>query len=278
MLSPAKSVVGYLEYAYGNKFLPLAAVVDAFHGSKFHGLLLCDLVCRAIARISHQQDAGKPYPRSDAYALQGIADMSSLQEEPGRYAYNEYGSQHPAGCYGVEKLVERDGRQGNGGKVGHFVAHGVGVECHAGRILHPCVGYQYPQCRYGCAQAGKPRRGEVEPFAHLVPSEEHDGEEGRFHKKGHDALYGEGGSEYVAYKPAVIRPVGAELKFEDDTRGHADGEIDTEEFHPKFGDVFPLGFSRTVIDGFHDTYDNGKAERQRYEEPVIHGGESKLRS
>ena len=126
--------------------------------------------------------------------------------------------------------------------------------------------------------ACKPCRGEVEPFAHFVPSEEHDGEECGLHKKGHDTFYGKRGTENIAHKPTVIRPVGAELKFEDDTRGNANGEIDSEEFHPKFGDVFPLGFPRTVIDGFHNAYDNGKTERQRYEEPVIHGSESKLRS
>ena len=54
----------------------------------------------------------------------------------------------------------------------------------------------------------------------------------------------------------VVRPVGAEFKFEDEARGYADGEIDTEQAHPEFRRAFPEGIARAVVDGFHDRADD----------------------
>ena len=47
----------------------------------------------------------------------------------------------------------------------------------------------------------------------------------------------------------VVRPVGAEFEFEDEARGYADGEIDTEQAHPEFRRAFPEGIARAVVDG-----------------------------
>ena len=84
-----------------------------------------------------------------------------------------------------------------------------------------------------------------------------------------------------AEKSAALNgaPVGAELEFEDDARGHSEGEVDAEKEHPELGHCQPLGgggvagFAAAVIDGLHDCHNHGEAQGERHEEPVIHGRE-----
>ena len=67
----------------------------------------------------------------------------------------------------------------------------------------------------------------------------------------------------------VVRPVGAEFEFEDEARGYADGEIDTEQAHPEFRRAFPEGIARAVVDGFHDRADDAQSQREGDEQPVV---------
>ena len=104
----------------------------------------------------------------------------------------------------MEKFVDCDRRKGYGPEVVHDVAHLPGVEFHSYRILHPCVRDENPQGRDACAKGGEPCRGEMEAGADFFPSEEHNCYECCFHEEGQESLDGEGGSEDVAYKPAVV--------------------------------------------------------------------------
>ena len=88
----------------------------------------------------------------------------------------------------------------------------------------------------------------------------HDCDESRFHKKGHNSFYGKGSSENIAYEPAIIRPVRAELKFEDNTRCYSDCKIDSEKGHPILGNRFPPFVAGTVINGFHYTHDYSQSQ------------------
>ena len=116
----------------------------------------------------------------------------------------------------------------------------------------------------------------METARNLVPSEVHHGHEGRFHEEGDDALDGQWCAEDVAHEPRVVAPVGAKLKFEDDTRGDAHGEVDAEEFLPELGSVFPEGVFGAIVARLHDTHDDGQAERQGYEEPMVDCREGEL--
>ena len=117
----------------------------------------------------------------------------------------------------------------------------------------------------------------MEAFGDLVPSEEHDGDERALHEEGHDALDGQRSAENVAHEMGVVRPVGPEFEFEDDARGHADGEVDPEDAHPEFRRPFPERVARPVIDRFHDGADEAQTEGQRHEQPVVDGRHGELR-
>ena len=78
--------------------------------------------------------------------------------------------------------------------------------------------------------------------------------------KGHNSFYGKGSSENIAYEPAIIRPVRAELKFEDNTRCYSDCKIDSEKGHPILGNRFPPFVAGTVINGFHYTHDYSQSQ------------------
>ena len=96
----------------------------------------------------------------------------------------------------------------------------------------------------------------MEAAAHFVPAEEHHGYECRFHEEGQYAFDGQRRSEDVAYKPAVVRPVGAEFKFKDDACGYSAGEIDAEKGHPEFSDSFPAAVACPDVDCFHNGYNH----------------------
>ncbi len=47
----------------------------------------------------------------------------------------------------MDELGLRDRVEHDLDEVGHFHAHGLRIELGAGRVLHPAIGDQYPQCR-----------------------------------------------------------------------------------------------------------------------------------
>ena len=77
-------------------------------------------------------------------------------------------------------------------------------------------------------------------LAYAAPAEEHYRKKGSLQEKRKQALNRKRRAEDIAHKPAVIRPVGAELKLHYDTGRDADGEIYTEKAQPKFSDLEPL--------------------------------------
>ena len=116
----------------------------------------------------------------------------------------------------------------------------------------------------------------MEALANLAPSEEHERDEGGFHEEGEDAFDGKGSTEDVTHKPRVVTPVGTKLKFEDNTRGNTDSEVDTEELLPKLGSCFPELITCAVINGFHNRHHECKSERKWDKQPVIACREGKL--
>ena len=88
---------------------------------------------------------------------------------------------------------------------------------------------------------------------HLLPAEEHHCDERRLHKEGKNTLNSKRSSKYVAHKPAIVRPVGTELKLEDYSRGNANGEVHAEECHPELGGGEPFLVASAIIDGLHHT-------------------------
>ena len=79
-------------------------------------------------------------------------------------------------------------------------------------------------------------------------------------------------------KWGVIRPVGAELEFEDYARGHAYGEVDAEYAHPELGHALPLFVARAVVAGLHNGYHDAQTQCQRHEQPVVYGRQRELRA
>ena len=118
----------------------------------------------------------------------------------------------------------------------------------------------------------------MEPFGHLLPAEIHHGHEGTLHEECHDTLDGQRRSEDVTHEPGIVRPVGAELKFEDDARGHSHRKIDTEEALPELSRLAPEHVARAVVLGFHNGHNQSESQRQGDEKPVVDGRECELRS
>ena len=176
----------------------------------------------------------------------------------------------------MEELVDGHRRSGYGPEVHHLVASSIRVELHPHRILHPRIGHQYPPGRDGGAQARQPRGGQVEAAAHLLPAEEHHGNERRLHEESHNTLDGQRCSEDVAHKPAVVAPVGTELKLQNKPCSHAYGEVDTKKFHPESGGPFPEKVARPIIKGLHKAHDHGQPQGQRHKNPMVDGGQCKL--
>ena len=186
--------------------------------------------------------------------------MAALQQIPARYAHHEHCAQHPGREYCVDELIDCDRRQCHVEEGGHLVAHGVGVELLAYRMLHPRVGHENPPGGNCGAERREPCGGKVEALADLVPAKEHDGNEGRFHEEGHDALDGERSVEDVAHEVGVVAPVGAELKFEDDTCGNAHSEVNAKELLPKLCAVAPESVTSPVPTGLCNTHDDSQSK------------------
>ena len=60
--------------------------------------------------------------------------------------------------------------------------------------------------------------------------------------------------------------------------GDTYGEIDSKQFHPKLGCVFPEFLTCCHIKGLHESHYHSQSQSERHEKPVIHGRQSKLRS
>ncbi len=277
----ALGIVGLLKRVdggNGRERHPLAPVVERFHGRQFHGLLLSHLHRREIARHHGDQGGRDAHDAGNLDALTRHLLLAAMQQVPATHGAHKHGAHHPRGAHGVAKLMDGEGRERHLGEARHLIAHGVGVECASHGVLHPCVGHENPPCRDGGAKAGEPRGGEVEATRHLLPAEEHHGHEGALHEERHDALDGEWRAEYVAHKPRVVAPIGAKLKLEDEAGGHADGEVHAKQSLPEDGGVFPEGLARAVVARFHNAHDEGEAQRERHKQPVVDGGERKLRT
>ena len=100
----------------------------------------------------------------------------------------------------------------------------------------------------------------METRRNLFPSKEHYGHKGAFHKEGHNAFDGQGRTKDVANKPRIVAPIGAKLKFEDNTCGHAHGKVNAEKLLPEVRHIFPKLLLRVIIAGLGNAHDDGKAK------------------
>ena len=118
----------------------------------------------------------------------------------------------------------------------------------------------------------------MEPFAHLLPTEEHHSKERCLHKEGKDSLNGQRGAKDIPHKPGVIAPVGTELKLKDNSRCYTYSKIYSKKFHPEFCCLLPEFITFHYIKGFHYSHNKGKPQRKGYKQPMITGRYCKLQS
>ncbi len=196
--------LGGIQDAKGYNSLSLLALVETFHGGKFHGLLLGNYHGRGVATDAGENDAHKPYPSAHLEAAHAMLAVATLQEHPATHSHHKGTTQCPATGHGVEHLGNSHGREGYLPKTGHLVAHGLRIEGHAGGILHPRVSYQYPQCRDSGTQRGEPCGCEMKCGRNFFPPKKHYCNKGRFHKESQNALNGKWRAKDVAHKPAIV--------------------------------------------------------------------------
>jgi hypothetical protein len=126
------------------------------------------------------------------------------------------------------------------------------------------------------ADGGEPDRGQVQPGRELVPAEDPQPDEHRFHEEREQAFHRERRAEYVADKPGVGGPVHSELELLHNSRDNAHSEVDQEELteelrHPQVGGV--------LLDEpccLHTRDQNRETDGQRNEQEVVHGGNAEL--
>ena len=253
-----------------------SALLKSLSSSHFHRLVFRHQHTRTVTAEHHDASAQNAHHGRHTDAGQGKLHVALLDEIPRADAYHEDGSRHPSARHGVEELHDghRVGHQCP--EVHHLMAHGVRIERHAHRVLHPSVGNENPHGRDARSDARHPGGEEVCTLAYLVPSEEHDGEEGRFHEEGQNALDGQRSAEDVAHKPRIVAPVGTELKLEDDARSDAHGKVDGEELHPELGSPFPELVFLNHIQGFHGGHNHGQPQGEGHEDPMVTGGKGEL--
>ena len=256
--------------------LVFTSVVQSFHCCQLHRLHFGNHIGRSITGNSCQQRGNQSDNASNLDAFDSQPLLTLPQKVVAAHRNGEDGSDNPCRGHCVQELIDGKGRQCHFKEAHHLVAHRVGIELTSHRILHPGVCHQNPPRRDGSTQAREPGRSEMEPCRHLLPSEEHHGNECRFHEERDDSLYSERSAEDVAHEPRIVAPVCSELKLENDSRSHAHSEIDTEEFLPELCRIPPEGFLRAIVAGFHDSHDNRKSECQGNEQPVIDCSQRKL--
>ena len=105
-----------------------------------------------------------------------------------------------------------------------------------------------------------------------VPAEDPDTEESRFHEERNQGLHSQGSAEDIAHVAAVFAPVHAELEFLYDTRDHANGKVDQEQFAPEFRHFAPVFIFSLIIAGLHKCHKPAHSQGQWDKKPVIDGG------
>ena len=238
----------------------VGTLLQAFGGSQLHGLCLGNVHTGSVActHTTNRTDESDDGGNLDA-AFRHV-HIPPLEQEPAADGNDEDAPRHPSAENSMRKLDDSRRREGYGKEVEHLVTYGFGVELHAYRMLHPRIGNKNPPCRDCGSEDGEPGGSQVGAAAEFFPTEEHEGDEGGFHEEGQDALNGKRGTEDVADKPRVVRPVCAELKFEDDACGDAYSEVDAEKFLPKLGCTFPETVTGTHIERLHYRHDNAEAQ------------------
>jgi hypothetical protein len=73
----------------------------------------------------------------------------------------------------------------------------------------------------------------VQGRRHPVPPEQHNAQKTGFEEKSRQAFIGEHGGDDVGHLLGEDGEIGAELEGQGDTRHHADGKMDGENFHPE---------------------------------------------
>ncbi len=95
-------------------------------------------------------------------------------------------------------------------------------------------------------------------------------------KKASSASIASGAPKISPTNAGVLRPVHAKLELLHDAGDHPHGKVDDEELPPEFGHAFIDFVSSLHIQRFHDGDDDGKPQRQRDEEEMVHSCEGKL--
>src|SRR5574344_376379 len=125
-------------------------------------------------------------------------------------------------------------------------------------------------------------------FANLIPAEIHYGKKGTLHEECENTLNSKRGAKNIPYKPRIVAPIGAELKFEDNTGCNSDSKINGKNCTPETGHASPeesfsrelrtIMFCKTIILCLHESNDEPQTKCKRHKNPVKHSSQRKLHS
>ena len=118
----------------------------------------------------------------------------------------------------------------------------------------------------------------MDALGEAAPAEDPQSEEGGFEEEGQEGLDSQRGAKDVADEAGVLGPVHAELELLHDAGGDAESEVNEKELAEETGCLQPVFLAGAVPRGLHDGDQQGQADRQRYEDEVVDGGDTELPS
>ena len=272
------SLLFRVQYSYSDKTDIRSAFIQTFHCCQFHRLCLGNLITGTIARPNRKQRCYQSEDCTNLDAGQCKLTITFLQQVPTTDTDYKNSTQHPAGQYRVEELIDCYRRGSHRPKINHLITDSVRIEFHAYRMLHPCVGNENPPGRNRSSQSRQPGGSQVETFTYFSPSEKHNRDKRSFHKECQNTFNSQRSTEDIPYKPRIIAPVRTDFKLQNQPRCHTDGKVNTEKFHPKLGSLFPKFVACFIIQRLHDSHHHCQSECEGNKNPVVHGCHRKLGS
>ena len=155
---------------------------------------------------------------------------------------------------------------------------GFGVIDGADGMLHERVRRDDEEAGDVHRDRDQPDAGEVQEFRQPGPAEDPQSEEGGFEEERDQPLERQGRAEDVPDEPGVLAPVHAELEFLYEAGGHADREVDEEQFAEEPGQLQPVFLPGRHPHRLHDRHQWREAEGERNEDEVVNGGDPELPS
>jgi len=211
--------------------LGAARLPVAFHGGHLDRLMVEGVEAVEIAEDELQRHQDKRHPQPDreagarAFEMLPPPHMQAGHADDQERAGDIGGDDHVGEPIGKRRIEDR----GAPACELEFTVR----KREPGRRLHPAVGRQDPEGADHRARRHHEAGQDVQARRDPVGAEQHDADEARLQKEGHQHLIGEERADHIAGALGKDAPVGADLVGEHDPGHHPHGEAEREQVNPE---------------------------------------------